>query len=384
MAIFYNYIKGCGELAQVGSGLTTSTQNPRTTNNMWTFIKWAKELKYYKKETSKTDYRYAENNPTIYLEENGTLPSESSYLTTGRILTSEARGQEIWYDISFKNGGSTGSSHPSSPVSSKFQQDSSSLCLYTGDFHIKNTSSGNPTIARFFGGSTKKIEFESSYPVTVKGKLTTNDQLKVTANGADITGDLDVSANSRLDGTVTVGGTFTVTSKLCTADSSGNMWIDAGSSKRLEVKNTTYLGYTSTSSYTAYFPDESVSADVSIKKNTTISGYCKATYFNAVSDARAKYNIQKVSFSATELVRKTPIYSFKYKNTNQPSIGVITQDVCNYEIDGFKLVDNVNASGENDDFMSIKESKLIYVLWKAIQEQQEEINSLKKMLRGDN
>jgi hypothetical protein len=33
--------------------------------------------------------------------------------------------------------------------------------------------------------------------------------------------------------------------------------------------------------------------------------------------------------------------------------------------------------------MSIKESKLIYILWKAIQEQQQEIEELKSQLRGD-
>ena len=45
------------------------------------------------------------------------------------------------------------------------------------------------------------------------------------------------------------------------------------------------------------------------------------------------------------------------------------------------LVSNINASGENGDYMSIKNDKLMFVLMKAIQEQQEKIEALEYELQ---
>lgn len=114
--------------------------------------------------------------------------------------------------------------------------------------------------------------------------------------------------------------------------------------------------------------------------NAEITGYCKASYFNATSDYRAKKDFKLLDINALELIKKVRLYSFKYKDSNQPSIGIIAQDVQDVNIDGFDLVDNKTATGENFDYMSIHESKLIYILWKAIQEQQKEIEELKQQL----
>ena len=53
------------------------------------------------------------------------------------------------------------------------------------------------------------------------------------------------------------------------------------------------------------------------------------------------------------------------------------QDV---NIKGFKLVDNENATGQDFDYMTIHESKLTYILWKAVQELSKEIEDLKKKI----
>ena len=113
---------------------------------------------------------------------------------------------------------------------------------------------------------------------------------------------------------------------------------------------------------------------------TTIKDKCEATYFNAVSDYRAKKDFKLLDIDALELIKKVRLYSFNYKDSNQPSIGIIAQDVQDININGFDLVDNKTATGENFDYMSIHESKLIYILWKAIQEQQKEIEELKLQL----
>lgn len=114
--------------------------------------------------------------------------------------------------------------------------------------------------------------------------------------------------------------------------------------------------------------------------NGVFTSSCQALYFNATSDYRAKKDFKLLDINALELIKKVRLYSFQYKDSNQPSIGIIAQDVQDVSINGFDLVDNKNATGDNFDYMSIHESKLVYILWKAIQEQQKEIEELKQQL----
>lgn len=103
-----------------------------------------------------------------------------------------------------------------------------------------------------------------------------------------------------------------------------------------------------------------------------------ATYFNATSDKRAKHNIHQSEFSALDIIKKLPIYNFNYNNDNSAAIGLIAQEAAEVQAGDFELVSNKEASGKGDDLMRIKESKLVYIAWKAIQEQQEIIEALKK------
>ena len=113
-----------------------------------------------------------------------------------------------------------------------------------------------------------------------------------------------------------------------------------------------------------------------------IQNSCNALYFNATSDIRAKTKVQHASFKALNIVKSLPIYTFNYKETGSPAIGLIAQDAAKISFGSdFSLVNNETASGENGDYMTIKESKLIYVLWKAIQEQQEQINYLTSLVK---
>lgn len=113
-----------------------------------------------------------------------------------------------------------------------------------------------------------------------------------------------------------------------------------------------------------------------------------ATYFNATSDKRAKTGINQSTFSALNIIKSLPIYNFKYKSDGSDSIGIIAQEALKVDAGNFSLVANSQASGENGDYMSVKESKLVYVAWKAIQEQQEiidkqskEIEELKQLVK---
>lgn len=104
---------------------------------------------------------------------------------------------------------------------------------------------------------------------------------------------------------------------------------------------------------------------------------CTAEYFNAKSDKRAKENIRPANYDALDLIKKLPVYIYNYKNSNETVTGILAQDLLEVQPKELNLVSNINATGENNDYMSIKNDKLMFVLLKAIQEQQEQIEQLK-------
>lgn len=112
-----------------------------------------------------------------------------------------------------------------------------------------------------------------------------------------------------------------------------------------------------------------------------------APYFNTTSDIRAKKDISKSTFAARDIVKALPIYNYTLKEDNQKTIGIMAQDALDINLGDFELVKNKEATGKDGDYMAIKESKLVYVAWKAIQEQEEiiekqqrEINELKNLV----
>lgn len=127
-----------------------------------------------------------------------------------------------------------------------------------------------------------------------------------------------------------------------------------------------------------------VKSAATFEKTITCSDQITAVSFNATSDKRAKTNIKRLDQEkALDIVNKLPVYSFNYKKDNTPSIGVLAQEAMVYDgaIPNFSLVNNEQATGENGDYQTVKESKLIYILWAAIQEQSRQINQLKSQLK---
>lgn len=117
------------------------------------------------------------------------------------------------------------------------------------------------------------------------------------------------------------------------------------------------------------------------KEGTIKAEYkCEALYFNATSDKRAKSNITPAEFSALGVVKNLPVYTFRYLNSEESVIGLIAQEAAEHDLDGFNMVTNLDASGEFGDFMQMKESKLVYVLWKAVQELSAEVEDLKSQI----
>ena len=92
--------------------------------------------------------------------------------------------------------------------------------------------------------------------------------------------------------------------------------------------------------------------------------------FHQISLASEKKNIKLYKDNAIKKIKDTNIYSFIYKN-----------DETNRERIGFVIGDNHNTAKEIIDNNSIDLYSVVGILWKAIQEQQEEIEKLKEMIK---
>ena len=104
----------------------------------------------------------------------------------------------------------------------------------------------------------------------------------------------------------------------------------------------------------------------------------EAPYFNATSDRRAKEDLLPFSGKALDIINQIQTFTYKYKDTKQVSYGVMAQDLLDIKINDFSFVENAAATGENGDYMSVRESKLVYLLLEGIKELQIEVNDLRK------
>ena len=120
---------------------------------------------------------------------------------------------------------------------------------------------------------------------------------------------------------------------------------------------------------------------VTLKTTTSVtaSGTITAAVFNATSDKRLKTDILPwpTTISASELINKINIYEYKFKSdTNKEKhIGVIAQELQELDVNGFNFV-----SENEDGYLSVKEGKLVYLLIKAVQEQNKKIEELEEKL----
>lgn len=148
-----------------------------------------------------------------------------------------------------------------------------------------------------------------------------------------------------------------------TTGTGSNLAIEAATASDLTVTNLTLNNGDGSGTWNS----EGIKLGNSKIKNDHI----EAVYYNATSDKNLKKDFVALP-SVLKMIQDTPVYSFNYKGTNLPSIGIMAQDVEQYSFDKFKLVDS-----SSDGVLSIHESKLVYILWKGIQEQQQQIEELR-------
>ncbi len=93
------------------------------------------------------------------------------------------------------------------------------------------------------------------------------------------------------------------------------------------------------------------------------------------SDARLKTNIQKSSYGLNQVMQMRPVqYNWKTTPTTDKQIGFLAQDMLT-------IIPEAVVVPENGDPMGMKYTELIPVLVKAIQEQQKQIEELKKLIK---
>lgn len=160
--------------------------------------------------------------------------------------------------------------------------------------------------------------------------------------------------------------------------------------QKLTFQNITSCSFSQQDDGTDSYPFQ-FKGGVQIDGDTLVTGSLKANfkvealYFNATSDSRAKTILGKVP-NALNTIVDTPIYEYFYTDDAKKTelIGILAQDLLKNG-DEFHIVNNQSATGVNGDFMTIKEDRLTFVLWKALQELTEEVKELRNevnKLRG--
>lgn len=339
MAIFYNHIKGCGQYATGEGAVYKEIENSsgwKNTTEYWAWIDWENYI--FKKDGSNTIAAHIQSSPKIKINDSN---DKASAVELGYILTSGALYQYIVNDFEFQNKVTINNLYMNTmSAHSRFLNQHwyfGSQKAYSSDFmtsSILNFSleSGAdynqfeyPYMRMYLEKNDNKTPFYGFYMNLFGGKQKLSPTLVFTAP----------SFNFR-EGNTTIN---------C------NLHVGSGSS------------------------------DLT-KGIITADNKCEAKYFNATSDRRAKSNIKPAKFSALDIIKQLPIYTFNYLNDPKLSVGLIAQEAAEHDLDGFNMVDNLDASGEFGDFMQMKESKLVYVLWKAVQELSAEVEDLKAQIRN--
>lgn len=97
-----------------------------------------------------------------------------------------------------------------------------------------------------------------------------------------------------------------------------------------------------------------------------------------LSDRRLKENISPLTYSCSDTILNTPIVKYNYLQNEEPQIGIIAQDLESaLPENAFVFVKQSNQRGF-EDCRSIAETKLVYILWKGLQE---EIQARKELER---
>lgn len=322
MAIFYNHIKGCGvNTTGVSETLNDTGSNGAKTNESWGWITWPSKLKYVKTEGNE-DLRYVDNCPELRVCNINSKPDDTQAgLSLGKFILSNAQNQAINEHFCFNR----------------------TMDIYSETKKVLMTSNKN-----------------SSNPL-----VTIHQDCWVTSGKSLCFSENDYNNKS-----------YNYYAQIYwDKTKENNRWL-------FNIHNSDASIEFSASAYCFHRGNVLFAGTIRTPADIECEGKCQAHYFNATSDSRAKSNITPTEFSALQVVNSISTYTFNYTNKQEKTIGLIAQEAAEFNLDGFNMVDNLEATGQDGDFMQMKESKLVYVLWKAVQELSAEVEELKAEIRN--
>lgn len=104
-----------------------------------------------------------------------------------------------------------------------------------------------------------------------------------------------------------------------------------------------------------------------------------------LSDRRLKENIVPLKLSYSDAILNTPIVHYNYLHDDKPQVGIVAQDLEATLPANQDVFIKVGKGDGLDDRRTIAETKLVYILWKGLQEEiearkklEQEIGELKK------
>ena len=132
-----------------------------------------------------------------------------------------------------------------------------------------------------------------------------------------------------------------------------------------------------TSSYITFVYDSSTALQISstINANKDIV-MAEETQITWTSDRRRKDNFMPVKEKYLDVVQAVPVQYYTYKNSDKQQVGIIAQDLEKAIPEHSGCFINVQNTSELLNQRSLYETKLTYILWKALQE---EIAARKKL-----
>jgi hypothetical protein len=239
-----------------------------------------------------------------------------------------------------------------------------------------NYFDADTTIFRSYGGGgfPERMRITSDGDLLFKGRSTTtnlealfyNDNSQFAINASNTNVGKTINFNHRNDITA-----MTITS-------GGNVCVNRSTSLLSSVFSIDQFGSASTNIALNHFYSGDKYIDFgwygsSIGSITNISG--TAVSFNTSSDYRLKEDLQEIN--GLEKIQDIKVYNYKWKGHDFRMDGVLAHELAEvlpYAVTGEK--DSVDEDG-NDRMQGVDYSKIVPVLIKAIQEQQEIINEMR-------
>lgn len=206
-------------------------------------------------------------------------------------------------------------------------------------------------------------------------------------NNANISGTVTSSNATITGGTVNVTGGTRENPAMSVASGSKSTRILPEAIYITTTNNGgTFINYASDSNKHAYLYCDStggsitlggsVSNDIILRagsnRHITCMGYMEATAYNYLSDKRIKEDIKACERNALDIIKKGKIYSYKLKEGKKAEIGFVVGD-------GYECPEEIIE--KNQELYSVNSYRTTAILWKAIQEQQQQIEELKKEIK---